>query len=332
MNGSPINRAGHSHHVTTVNPMKQAKIRPDLQLITNLPTLQPLQPSDKRVAVLGLSHEETRVVQHTLGVMRSRGLSYSLVTKVVAPGGATLVILDGSRPRVVSHWKALKKARPDLVGIAIVEAELERDCPAERALKRPLTAHSLIAALGELEVLRNPSPVPPHPRSADFHDAPHIVLMTPPVATPPVAGKAPRFRGRVLVIGSAATRRHLNILLTQFGLEAQSTHAATLGLKILAAGRFDAVLMEANLPDADGYQICKTVKKDSAGVPLPVIMLTDKLRPFGRVRGRLAGCDTQLVMPIGRQQLEDTLARYLPASRQGVIAVKDGKSASGKAT
>ena len=303
--------------------MKQAKIRPNLQLVANPPTLQPMQTSDKRVAVLGLSHEETRVVQHTLGVVRSRGLSYGFVTKVVAPGGATLVILDGSRQSVVSHWKALKKARPDLAGIAIVETELEGDCPVDRVLKRPLTAHSLIAALGELEVLRSPIPAPPPPQSSDFHEAPHIVLMTPPVAAPPVAGKAPRFTGRVLVIGSAATRRHLNILLTQFGLEAQSTHAATLGLKILAAGRFDAVLMEAELPDADGYQICKTIKKDSAGVPLPVVLLTDKLRWFGRIRGRSAGCDAQLLMPIGRQPLEDTLARFLPASRRGVIAVKN---------
>lgn len=271
-------------------------------------------------------------MQHTLAVVHSRGLFYSFVTKAAAPDSATVVIVDGSRQNVVSHWKALKKARPHLAGIVVVESALEAECPADRVLKRPFSAHDLITALGELEVLRNPTPVPQRPQPSDFHDAPHIVLTSPPVVTPAAARRVPRFTGRILVIGAATTRRHLNLLLTQFGLETQTTHAATLGLKILAAGHFDAVLMETDLPDADGYQICKTIKKDSAGAPLPVIMLTGKLWPFGRLRGRLAGCDDQLVMPIGRQLLEDTLAKHLPASQQGVIAVKDGRNSSPKST
>ena len=314
--------------------MKLAKTRinPDLHLHLDLPTRLPMQTSAKRVAVLGLSHEETRLVQHTLAVLHSRGLFYSFVTKTAASDSATVVIVDGSRQSVVSHWKALKKARPHLAGIVIVDSALEADCPAERVLQRPFNAHNLVAALGELEVLSNPRTVPRYPRSSDFHDAPHIVLRSPPVVTPAALRKVPRFTGRILVIGSTTTRRHLNLLLNQFGLQTQTTHAATLGLKILAAERFDAVLMETELPDADGYQICKTMKKDSAGVPLPVIMLTGKLWPFGRLRGRLAGCDAQLVMPIGRQQLEDTLAQHLPASQQGVIAVKVGGDISLKST
>ena len=93
--------------------MKQAKLRPIP------PVLAPVRTSIKRIAVLGLSHEETRVIQHTLAVVRARGLSYSFVAKAAEPNSATLVILDASRQSVVSHWKALKRARPELVGIAV---------------------------------------------------------------------------------------------------------------------------------------------------------------------------------------------------------------------
>ena len=284
------------------------------------------------IAVVGLSHDETRVVQHTLAVIRARGMAYSLVPSAATLASATLVIVDGSRRGAVTQWKTLKESRPHLRSIVIVDSALADDCPADRILKRPLGAHDLIATLGELEILRRPVT----PRRGNARPGTSLrythrrearkVLMSPPVLMPaPVPEKAPRLTGRVLVVGDGAVRRQLNLVLTHLGLQVQTTHDGALGLRLAASGRFNAVLLDTPLADADAYEMCKSIKHNPAQKGIPVFIVVSKLSTMGRLRGSLVGCDGHLIKPVASEPLEEALAKYLRTSQRGAITA--GQSA-----
>lgn len=267
--------------------------------------------------MLGLSPTEARVVEHTLAVARARGLTYHFVSRPAGLASATILIIDGNRRGIVSQWRALKIARPALSSIVIVDSALAEDCPADQVLKRPLSAHNLIAALGELKGLGEPAATGYRPQLSWQH--PTLPGVTPTtVVPPPLPEKTPRWTGRVLVIGSTAVCRQLNIFLTHWGLEVRTTEVVSLGVQLATSVRFDAVLVDTPLPDADAYQVCKKIKRSKAGSRVPVVLLTSKTSPFGRLRqalaARLAHCDSYLIKPVTTQPLEEFLAKYLRAS------------------
>ena len=51
----------------------------------------------------------------------------------------------------------------------------------------------------------------------------------------------------------------------------------------------DLVLLDVNMPNMDGYQLCKLLKSTSGARHVPVIMLSGKDGFFDKVRGRWAG-------------------------------------------
>lgn len=295
---------------------------------------------------MGLSNDEAGIVQHTLAVVRTRGLAYNVVPQKVAHINATLVVVDGSRETALNLWKALKKVRPHLRSIVVVDSELAEDCQADRVLKRPLSAHDLIAALGEIEVLHKPGAprrgnLRPRGNSGNRREARKVFMSAPPdvaatvptvmapsvVVPAPVAEKACRLTGRALVIGDAAVRRQLNLVLTHLGLTVQTTHDSSLGLSLATSGRFDAVLLDTPLRGADVYELCKSIKEGAAEKRIPVLILVTRMSMMGRIRGSLAGCDGHLIKPVRSQLLQEELAKYLPASQKGVIATRSGDSA-----
>jgi two-component system, cell cycle response regulator len=100
-------------------------------------------------------------------------------------------------------------------------------------------------------------------------------------------------------------------------------------LQILASRSVDLVFLDVMLPGADGYQICKTIKKNKLKQRIPVVMLTSKSSPFDRVRGSLAGCDSYLTKPVELRKLFDVLQKNLhqreaAASREQAMMVATG--------
>jgi twitching motility two-component system response regulator PilG len=73
---------------------------------------------------------------------------------------------------------------------------------------------------------------------------------------------------------------------------------------------YDIIFLDVILPGADGYQVCKHIKKNPLLKQTPVVMLTSKASPFDRVRGSLAGCDTYLTKPVDYQEFKQVLEKY----------------------
>lgn len=90
------------------------------------------------------------------------------------------------------------------------------------------------------------------------------------------------------------------------------------------AVEYDAILLDVMLPGADGFEICRRLRRD--GVWTPVLMLTARDAVDDRVGGLDAGADDYLTKPFAFEELLArirALTRRAPVERPPVLEVGD---------
>ena len=84
--------------------------------------------------------------------------------------------------------------------------------------------------------------------------------------------------------------------------ELQLVHATrpSDGLVQLRRGGFDAAILDVMLPEMDGFELCRTIRRDS---DLPIVMLTARGDVMDRVVGLELGADDYLAKPFSMLEL-----------------------------
>jgi CheY-like chemotaxis protein len=111
---------------------------------------------------------------------------------------------------------------------------------------------------------------------------------------------------RVLAAEDNAANRHvLSALLGPLPIELVLTENGAQALEALAAGRFDLVLMDVNMPVMDGLTALKAIRTGGGGssAATPVWMLTANVFEEDVARYRAAGADGVLRKPIDLDEL-----------------------------
>jgi len=92
--------------------------------------------------------------------------------------------------------------------------------------------------------------------------------------------------------------------------ELQLTHAfkPSEGLALLREGNFEAAILDVMLPEMDGFELCRTIRKDS---DIPIIMLTARGEVMDRVVGLELGADDYLPKPFEPRELVARLQSML---------------------
>lgn len=72
------------------------------------------------------------------------------------------------------------------------------------------------------------------------------------------------------------------------------------GLARLRAGGFEAAILDVMLPEMDGFELCRTIRKDS---DIPIVMLTARGDVMDRVVGLELGADHYLPKPFEPREL-----------------------------
>jgi two-component system, OmpR family, response regulator len=80
------------------------------------------------------------------------------------------------------------------------------------------------------------------------------------------------------------------------------------GLQLLRSGQFDAAILDVMLPEMDGFELCRTIRKDS---DIPIIMLTARGDVMDRVVGLEIGADDYLPKPFEPRELVARLQTVL---------------------
>lgn len=81
-------------------------------------------------------------------------------------------------------------------------------------------------------------------------------------------------------------------------------------------GPFDLILLDVNLPDMDGFSICRALRTVEKRVPIVFVTALGDLKDFAA--GREAGGDSYLVKPISRTALRSIVGLLTNIERAGV--------------
>lgn len=78
----------------------------------------------------------------------------------------------------------------------------------------------------------------------------------------------------------------------------------------------DLIILDLMLPDADGMEVCKYLKRKAEFASIPVIMLTAKAEEIDRVLGLELGADDYVVKPFSPKELVARVKAVLRRRRQ----------------
>jgi DNA-binding response OmpR family regulator len=92
------------------------------------------------------------------------------------------------------------------------------------------------------------------------------------------------------------------------------------GIELACSVSFDFILLDINLPDRTGFEVCETLRE--TGVTTPIIMVTARDDVADRIRGLKSGADDYLAKPFAFEELlarMDAITRRIerPAVRAG---------------
>lgn len=87
------------------------------------------------------------------------------------------------------------------------------------------------------------------------------------------------------------------------------------GLSMAASERPDLILLDINLPDMDGIQVCSELKTGESTSYIPVIALTANAMHGDRERFLDSGMDGYLAKPITRNELLNTVRQFVKTSQ-----------------
>ncbi len=95
----------------------------------------------------------------------------------------------------------------------------------------------------------------------------------------------------------------VNIHLTKNGYRVRPFENWTSAMEYLNSSIPDLIILDLMLPDADGLEVCKTLKKDDRYNNIPVIMLTARTDEMDRVLGLEIGADDYITKPFSPREL-----------------------------
>jgi len=150
---------------------------------------------------------------------------------------------------------------------------------------------------------------------AQLHNALQDVWSARATVEPPqvAAPAAPTRRGHVLVAEDSSTNQMVAVgILEHLGFTAEVAGNGREALDALERRSYDAVLMDCQMPEMDGYDATRELRRrEGDGRRTPVIAMTAGVLDDERERCTEAGMDDFVPKPVNPSTLESTLARWL---------------------
>ncbi|MEX2217941.1 MAG: response regulator transcription factor, partial [Phycisphaerales bacterium] len=132
-------------------------------------------------------------------------------------------------------------------------------------------------------------------------------------ASPRADAGGPGKAGRILLVeDSPKLASALREGFTRAGFTFEAAYGGMTGEEAAVAGGFDAIVLDVVLPDRDGIEVCRSLRR--RGVTTPVLMLTVLSGTSQKVCALDAGADDYLTKPF---EFDELLARTRALLRRG---------------
>ena len=122
-------------------------------------------------------------------------------------------------------------------------------------------------------------------------------------------------RAALIIEDDDDLRRLLEIVLGKSGFSVRSAPTGTEGLEALERARPDLLTVDVGLPDLDGYDVVRRVRRDDAD--MVVLMVSARSAETDRQEGLAAGADAYLTKPFRPRQLRAAVDEVVTAKLGG---------------
>jgi len=135
-------------------------------------------------------------------------------------------------------------------------------------------------------------------------------------------------RGLLVLVAedNEINRTVIQALLGKLGLQTAVAHNGREAVEMAAGHAYDAIFMDCLMPDTDGFQATREIRRGENGHHVPIIAMTALSMPGDPERCLAAGMDDYLSKPIRTAALDEAVERWLPA---GAGADNAGSSGNG---
>ncbi|WP_341889426.1 response regulator transcription factor [Variovorax sp. YR752] len=109
----------------------------------------------------------------------------------------------------------------------------------------------------------------------------------------------------------------LTTYFARFGCTLDSAKRPSEGIAKLRAGHYDAAILDVMLPEMDGFELCREIRKES---DIPIVMLTARGEVMDRVVGLELGADDYVPKPFEPRELVARVQTILRRQRSAPAA------------
>ena len=132
---------------------------------------------------------------------------------------------------------------------------------------------------------------------------------------------------RIVLVDDDANLRHtLGYALRQEGFEVFVAEDGERGLEAVHQSRPDVVLLDVMLPNLDGFEVCRRIRKES---DVPILMLTARDTELDKVVGLELCADDYLAKPFSTRELVARVRALLRRTRQTAAPVGERLESAG---
>jgi two-component system sensor histidine kinase/response regulator len=145
----------------------------------------------------------------------------------------------------------------------------------------------------------------------------------------PTANDEPSNRGLLVLVAedNEINRTVIQALLGKLGLQTAVAHNGREAIEMAAGQAYDAIFMDCLMPDTDGFEATREIRKGENGRRVPIIAMTALSMPGDPERCLAAGMDDYLSKPIRTAALGEAIERWLPT---GEPAKNGGSPGNGR--
>ena len=123
---------------------------------------------------------------------------------------------------------------------------------------------------------------------------------------------------KILIIDDDVdTLRLVGLMLQRQGYEISAASNGTQGLAKALEERPDLILLDVMMPDMDGYEVARRLRKNPVTVSVPILMFTAKTQLDDKVTGFEVGADDYLTKPTHPTELQAHVKALLARSAKG---------------
>jgi two-component system, OmpR family, response regulator VicR len=108
------------------------------------------------------------------------------------------------------------------------------------------------------------------------------------------------------------TQNLVNLILSRKGFEVKGVSDSQQGIDLITHEEPDLILLDLMLPEIDGWEVYRRLKKNKNTKNIPVIIITAKAQPIDKVLGlQIAKVDDYICKPFIPEELLQSINKVL---------------------